>query len=61
MGNKDAPSLGDMRRMAGMTQEAAAKAVGVSVATVQNWERGLYAPKKGMLAALTKLYERKAN
>ena len=57
MDTRDAPSLGDMRRRAGMTQEAVAEAVGVSVATVQNWERGLYSPKKGMLAALTGLYE----
>lgn len=49
-------SLKALRVNAGMTQKAAAEAVGVSVVTIIKWERGERKPKINKLYELCKTY-----
>lgn len=42
---KDLTNLKELRKKAGLTQSALAKALGVDIKTVQNWEAGRAIPK----------------
>ena len=44
--------LAEVRRHCGLTQRQLAKAVGVTITTIQNWERGRLAISAKRLAAL---------
>ena len=48
--------LAELRATAKLTQNAVAKAVGVSRAAVTQWENGLTKPKGEYIHALAKLY-----
>jgi transcriptional regulator with XRE-family HTH domain len=44
------------RQRAGLTQEAAARALGISAETMTNWEAGFSEPKVSQLLDMAKLY-----
>lgn len=44
-----------IRKRAGMTQEQFAHAIGVTVSTVNRWERGHYAPSRLAVQAMRRL------
>lgn len=45
MNNKELENIKELRKRAGFTQNALAKAVGVDIKTIQNWEAGRPIPK----------------
>lgn len=49
-------NLRSIRKEAKMKQKAVAKALGVTAATVRNWESGLTYPKASHLVQLASLY-----
>lgn len=50
-------TLAAARINAGMTQEEAAKAVGVSKWTIINWEKGRNSPKYSQMVKLCEIYK----
>lgn len=50
-------SLRALRINAGLTQEAAAKVIGVSVSTLKNWENGKSFPKQPQIMAICEAYK----
>lgn len=46
----------DLRKRAGITQEDAAKALGVNRSTVAKWETEKASPRAGMVPKLARLY-----
>ena len=49
-------TLKQARQTADLTQEDAAKKIGVSVYTLSNWERGKFFPKVIMLDKIAEVY-----
>lgn len=49
-------TIRELRTAAQMTQRQVADGVGVTIATVANWERGTYEPRAFQLRALAKLF-----
>ena len=49
-------TLRGARANAGMTQDYVAKAIGVSVSTVKNWEKGITFPNQPQIEKLCDLY-----
>ena len=49
-------TLGKARELADLSQEDAAKKIGVSVYTLSNWERGKFFPKVTMLDKIAEVY-----
>lgn len=45
MNNNNLANIKELRKKAGLTQSALAKAVGVDIKTIQNWEAGRPVPK----------------
>ncbi len=49
-------TIEELRKEQGLTQLQVAYRVGVTPATVSNWERGVYEPKVTQLRALARLF-----
>ncbi|MDQ3442282.1 MAG: helix-turn-helix domain-containing protein [Chloroflexota bacterium] len=50
-------TIRELREGAGLTQKAVADAIGVTIATVYNWERGTYEPRASQLRSLAHLFK----
>jgi len=49
-------TIRQLREIAGLTQLEVAYKLGVTPATVSNWERGIYEPKVTQLRAMARLF-----
>jgi transcriptional regulator with XRE-family HTH domain len=50
-------TIRQLREVAGLTQLEVAYKLGVTPATVSNWERGVYEPKVTQLRAMARLFD----
>ncbi len=55
---RDTPSVLELRKRLGMTQEQLARELGVTVGTVNRWENGRFRPSPLALRGLERLAER---
>lgn len=51
------PTIRELRTARELTQKQVADGIGVTIATVANWERGTYEPRASQLRKLAKLFD----